>query len=195
MKWKMAENSLFAILLRSPWWISLCIGVALALLMRVLLPPDYAAPAMLGSFPFFVIAAMAAWKQMRAPSVAQVEQTLQRLQAMNSRDFVAALEAAFRAQGHEVRRLDQPGADLELSKGPRRSVVACRRWKAAKLGVEPLRELQAVQQRLQADDALYVGIGEASEQAADFVRSAKIQLLGPVELARLLRTQASGRRG
>ena len=105
MKWKMAENSLFAILLRSPWWISLGIGVALALLMRVLLPPEYAAPAMLGSFPFLVIAAMAAWKQLRAPSAAQVEQTLQRLQAMNSRDFIAALEAAFRAEGHEVRRL------------------------------------------------------------------------------------------
>ena len=111
MKWKMAENSLFAILLRSPWWIALGIGVLLVLLMR-------AAAAGLrhagdvGSFPFFVIAAMAAWKQLRAPSPAQIEQTVQRLQAMNSREFGAAIEAAFRAQGHELRRLDQPGADL-----------------------------------------------------------------------------------
>jgi restriction system protein len=195
LKWKMAENSLFAILLRSPWWISLGIGVALALLMRVLLPPEYAAPAMLGSFPFLVIAAMAAWKQLRVPSAARVEQTLQRLQAMNSREFVTALEAAFRAQGHEVRRLDQPGADLELSKGPRRTVVACRRWKAAKLGAEPLRELQAVQRRLEADAAIYVGIGETSEQAADFLRSAKVERMGAVELAQLLRGQPSGRKG
>ena len=190
----MAENSLFAILLRSPWWISLGVGVALALLMRLLLPPDYAAPAMLGSFPFFVIAAMAAWKQLRAPSAAQIEQTLQRLQAMNSREFAAAIEAAFRAQGHELRRLDLPGADLELSKGHRRTVVAYRRWKAAKLGVEPLRELQAAQHRLEADAGLYVAIGTPSEQASDFVRASKIQLMGLAELAQLLRPQLPGRK-
>lgn len=189
MKWKMAENSLFAILLRSPWWIALGIGVLLVLLMRVLLPPDYATPAMLGSFPFFVIAAMAAWKQLRAPSPAQIEQTVQRLQAMNSREFGAAIEAAFRAQGHELRRLDQPGADLELSKGNRRTVVAYRRWKAAKLGVEPLRELQAVQQRLEADASLYVAAGAPSEQAGDFVRTSKMQLMGLAELAQLMATK------
>ena len=189
MKWKMAENSLFAILLRSPWWISLGVGVLLALLMRLLLPPDYAAPAMLGSFPFFVIAAMAAWKQLRAPSAAQVERTVQRLQAMNSREFAAAIEAAFRAQGHELRRLDQAGADLELTKGHRRTVVAYRRWKAAKLGVEPLRELQAAQQRREADASLYVAAGEPSEQAGDFVRASKIQLMGLSDLAQLMATK------
>ena len=121
MKWKMAENSLFAILLRSPWWIALGIGVLLVLLMRVLLPPDYATPAMLGSFPFFVIAAMAAWKQLRAPSPAQIEQTVQRLQAMNSREFGAAIEAAA-AQGagglhhrQEVAPVGQVGQRVALA--------------------------------------------------------------------------------
>ena len=114
----MAENSLFAILLRSPWWASLGIALGLALLMRLLLPEQYAVAGMLGSFPFVVIAAMAAWKQLRAPSAAQVSQTLERLQAMSSFEFGDALELAFRAQGHEVRRVDVPGADLELTLGP-----------------------------------------------------------------------------
>ena len=190
MKLKMAENSLFAILLRSPWWVSLAIAVVLALLLRLLLPPEYAVPAMLGSFPFAVIAAIAAWKQLRAPSPAQLARTVQRLQAMSSREFGAAIEAAFRAQGHEVRRLDLAGADLELSRGHRRTVVAYRRWKAAKLGVEPLRELQAAQQRLQADAGLYVASGEPSEQAGDFVRTSKLQLMGLSELAQLMARQA-----
>ncbi len=190
----MAENSLFAILLRSPWWISLLVAIALAALLRLLLPPEYAVPAMLGSFPFVVIAAIAAWKQLRAPSAAQLAQTVQRLQTLSSRDFAAAIEAAFRAQGHEVRRLQVPGADLELSKGARRTVVAYRRWKAAKLGVEPLRELQAAQQRLEADASLYVAAGEPSEQAGDFVRASKIQLIGLSELAQLLRPQL-GKKG
>ncbi len=185
----MAENSLFAILLRSPWWISLLVAIALATLLRLLLPPEYAVPAMLGSFPFAVIAAIAAWKQLRAPSAAQLAQTVQRLQALRSREFTAAIEAAFRAQGHEVRRLQLPGADLELSKGARRIVVAYSRWKAAKLGVEPLRELQAAQQRLEADASLYVATGEPSEQASDFVRASKIQLIGLNELAQLMRAQ------
>ena len=90
----MAENSLFAILLRSPWWASLGIAVALALLMRLLLPQEYAVAGMLGSFPFVVIAAIAAWKQLRAPSASQLAQTLERLQAMNSREFADAIEAA-----------------------------------------------------------------------------------------------------
>ena len=66
MKLKIAPNSLFAVLLRSPWWASLGIAVALALLMRLLLPKEYAVAGMLGAFPFVVIAAIAAWKQLRA---------------------------------------------------------------------------------------------------------------------------------
>ena len=186
----MAENSLFAILLRSPWWASLGIALALALLMRLLLPEQYAVAGMLGSFPFVVIAAMAAWKQLRAPSAAQVSQTLERLQAMSSREFGDALEVAFRAQGHEVRRVDVPGADLELTLGRRRTVVAFKRWKAATVGVEALRELHAAQLRLDADASLYMAAGTVSEKANDFARESRVQLMGLAELAQLLRKAA-----
>ncbi len=182
----MAENSLFAILLRSPWWASLGIAVALALLMRLLLPKDYAVAGMLGSLPFAVIAAVAAWRQLRAPSASQVAQTLERLHAMSSREFADALEAAFRAQGHEVKRLKQPGADLELLLRHRRTVVAFRRWKAASVGVEPLRELQTAQAKQEAEAALYVAAGTLSEKAGDFVRDHKLQLMGAAELAQLM---------
>lgn len=182
----MAENSLFAILLRSPWWMSLGIGVALALLMRLLLPADYAVAGMLGSFPFVVIAAIAAWKQLRAPSASQLTQALERLHAMNSREFAEAIEAAFRAQGHEVTRLNQPGADLELMLRHRRTVVAFKRWKAASVGVEPLRELQAAKARQEAEAALFVATGALSEKASDFVREHKLQLMGAPELAQLV---------
>lgn len=187
MKLKLARNSLFAMLLRSPWWLSLALAVALAALLRALLPPEYALPAMLSSLPFVVVAAVAAWKQWRAPSPAQVSKAMQRLQAMNAREFAGAIEAAFRAQGHDVRRLDGPGADLELSKGARRTVVAYRRWKAARLGVEPLRELQTAQRRLAADACLIVSTGEPSEQAADFLRASNAQLIDSHELARLMK--------
>mgnify|MGYP001214503334 CR=1 FL=1 len=188
MKLKMAPNSLFAILLRSPWWASLGIALALALLMRALLPADFVLAGMLGSLPFVAIAGVVAWRQLRAPSAAQTAQTLQRLQAMSSREFADTLAAAFRAQGHEVRRLQRGGADFELTLRQRRSVVAFKRWKAANLGVEPLRELQAVQRELEADAALLVATGVLSEKAADFVRDNPLQLLGTDELVRLVRS-------
>jgi restriction system protein len=191
LKLKMAPNSLFAILLRSPWWASLGLALALALLMRLLLPEQYAVAGMLGSFPFVVIAAMAAWKQLRAPSAAQVSQTLERLQAMSSREFADALEAAFRAQGNEVRRLNAPGADLELKLGHKRTVVGFKRWKAAGVGVEALRELHAAQLRVEADASLYVAAGAVSEKANDFARESRVQLMGLAELAQLLHTVAA----
>jgi restriction system protein len=186
LKLKMAENSLFAILLRSPWWASLGIAVALALLMRLLLPADYAVAGMLGSFPFVVIAAIAAWKQLRAPSASQLAQTLERLQAMNSREFADAIEAAFRAQGHEVTRLNQPGADLELMLRHRRTVVAFKRWKAASIGVEPLRELRAACERLQAAAGIYVHGGVPSDKALDYARQNQLRLMPVTELAQQL---------
>jgi restriction system protein len=187
----MAPNSLFAILLRSPWWASLGLALALALLMRLLLPEQYAAAGMLGSFPFVVIAAIAAWRQLRAPSAAQVSQTLERLQAMSSREFADALEAAFRTQGNEVRRLNSPGADLELMLGHKRTVVGFKRWKAASVGVEALRELHAAKERLEADASLYVAAGAVSEKANDFARESRVQLMGLAELAQLLRRVAA----
>ena len=52
----MAENSLFAILLRSPWWVSLAIAAVLALIARLLLPADYAVVGMLGiGLPFVLV--------------------------------------------------------------------------------------------------------------------------------------------
>ena len=56
MKFKMSEQSLFAILLRSPWWISLALAVGFALLARALLPAEYFVFGVMGGFPFIVIA-------------------------------------------------------------------------------------------------------------------------------------------
>lgn len=182
----MAPNSLFAILLRSPWWASLGIAVAVALLARLLLPERFVMAGVLGGFPFVVIAAMAAWKQARAPTTAQLTQALDRMNAMGARELGAAIEAAFGRQGHEVRKLNTPGADLELQKGGRSTLVSWRRWKAANTGIEPLRELHAAQQRQEAGACLYIAGGEISDKAKGFAKEKNIRLMGVAELAQLL---------
>ncbi|MBN8491834.1 MAG: restriction endonuclease [Burkholderiales bacterium] len=186
----MAENSLFAILLRKPWWISVAIAAVVSLLARALLPADLAVAGMLGSFPFVVIAAMAAWRQRNAPNAAQREQLLQRLQAMNAREFAALVEAAWRSQGFEVRPLKGGGADLALDKGGQLTLMSLRRWKAASTGVEPLRELQAAREQQQADAAIYLAGGEVSDKARSYAREAGLRLIDAPELLQLL--HASG---
>ena len=42
MKLRMHENSLFALLLRSRWWISFAVALGLFLLVRLFIPETYA---------------------------------------------------------------------------------------------------------------------------------------------------------
>jgi restriction system protein len=186
LKLKMAENSLFAILLRSPWWASLGIAVVLALLMRLLLPAQYAVAGMLGSFPFVVIAAMAAWKQLRAPSAKQMEAALSRLRSSSQPELLAEAERGFGAQGYAVRRHEGPGADLVLTRAGREELISLRRWKAASIGVEPLRELHAACERAQAAGGIYVHAGAPSEKAIDFARQHRLRLMPVAEMAQQL---------
>ena len=56
MKFRMHENSLFAILLRSPWWISIAIAGGIAAVVALLVPATLAVAAAL---PFLVIGSIA----------------------------------------------------------------------------------------------------------------------------------------
>lgn len=186
MKLRMAENSLFAILLRSRWWASAGIAALIALLAWALLPPDWKLAGALVGTPFAVIALMAAWRQRHAPSAARVEQAGQALRAMAWPDFAALLEQAFRRDGHEVTRRGG-AADYTLERKGRQMLVCARRWKSARTGLDALRELQAAREAAGAADALYIGLGEFSEQAADYARAQRIAVWQTAELAQALR--------
>ena len=51
----MAPNSLFAILLRSSWWISVLVAAAIVVLSGIALPPKYFIFGAVGALPFLVI--------------------------------------------------------------------------------------------------------------------------------------------
>ena len=127
MKLEMHSNSLFAVLLRSPWW----------------------------------------------------------------DEFSVALAARYRREGYEVKRLPvgrPAGADFELLQGSRSTLLACKRWKATRTGVEPLRELEearrALMQKGTAVDCIYVSTGEVTAQARAFAAERGIRVLEGAELAR-----------
>ena len=127
MQLKMSEKSLFAVLLRAQWWVSVLAAFGSFMALRLILPEAYA---FVGSLPFAVIAAVAVWKQLRAPSSKKIAAGLEALRAMSWEEFARALEAGFRRDGYQVKRV-QGAADFELEKAGRVSLVCARRWKAS----------------------------------------------------------------
>ena len=183
MKFRMAKNSLFAILLRSPWWISILIAAGIVMAARLFVPEVYA---FFAALPFIVIGGVAGWRQLRVPSAARVADTLEALRAMSWGDFSNALADAFRGDGYAVTRLSGAAADFELAKAGRISLVGCKRWKAAHTGVDPLREVDEAKRAREAHECIYVASGEITVGARAFALERNIRLIHGAELAKLL---------
>jgi len=186
MKWKMSPNSLFAVLLRSPWWTSLLIVLVFVMASVALLPAEYRPFGMMGAFPFLGIGLYRAWQQWQAPNPARVAQALERAGGMPWRDFSAVLQQAYKRQGFEVAVLPGPAADFKLTLSGRTTLVSCKRWKAAAHGIEPLRELVAAKQKHDADSCSYLSLGAVSDQARSFAKEQGITLVSGQELAVLI---------
>ncbi len=187
MKFKMSQNSIFAVLLRSPWWMSAGVAVLLIAGDFAALPLEYAAMGVFAAVPFAVISIMAAYKQLRAPSGARVQAVTETVAAMSWADFSKTVEAGFRRDGCEFERLQAPGADFALSKDGHVAIVSAKRWKAARNGVEPLRELQAVREKRGAREAIYVALGDVSDNALQYAKAQGVSLMTAPELTKLLR--------
>lgn len=193
MKFQMAKNSLFAILLRSPWWASAGLGLAVGLLGAALLPEAYRVAGALSGFPFIVISAMAAWRGKDLPSAARVEQTQQALSAMAWPAFAALLEQAFQRDGYTVVAREPratPAVDFVLERKGRRMLVCARRWKSARTGIEPLRALQSARDAAGDElpnDALLIALSEPTGSARTFAAEHRIAFWQAAELAQALR--------
>jgi len=179
----MAKRSLFAVLSRSPWWLSVLIAAALFMAVRQFMP-DYAAIA--STLPFLAIAGYAGWRQSRAPNPERVGEVLAALRAVSWQKFSAGMEAAFRSEGYAVVAHTGGAADFELRKNGRVALAGCKRWKVAQAGIEPLRELFQAKEISGAHDCIYVTAGDLSPNARQFAAQMKIRLLCEAELVALL---------
>jgi restriction system protein len=185
MKLRMAENSLFAVLLRAPWWVSFAVAGAIFASLRMAVPDLYAA---FFALPFIAIGLYASWLALRAPSAASVDKALKAAAAMTWEEFRGHVEEAYRRKGYTVSRSAAEGADLELEKAGRTALVACKRWRVARTGAEPLRQLHDLGMKRQAQDCVYLCAGELTEQARAFAAEKKMHVVTGRDLARLLKT-------
>jgi len=185
MKLKLHQNSLFAILARSPWWISAAVAAVVFFGTRMFMPLGLA---IFAASPFLVIAGYSGWKQLRAPSAGKIAAELEKLSALPREGVAAALEAGWRREGYEVSRPRAAAFDLELKRNGRTSLVVCRRLKAKSTGVEPLKELHAAGQ--EADELIYVAAGEVTAQARTFALENRVRIVEGAELMQLAADRA-----
>jgi restriction system protein len=186
MRLKMKENSLFAVLLRSPWWVSFLVAAVISVIATLAMPAQYRTFAFISGAPFFIVGCIAAWRQWRAPSPSKALATLDGAAQMSSAVFLETLADGFRRQGYTVKPYAGRGADLEADRSGRIALIACKRWKAARHGVEPLKELRTAAASRGAHDCIYIANGEVSDNARRFAEMSKIDVVKGVRLAQLL---------
>jgi restriction system protein len=181
---KLHQNSLFAILLRSRWWVSMLIALGVFGVARIWFAPGLA---MFAALPFTAIGLYAAFQQLRRPGEKRIAATLERARAVPWDGFCTALEDGFKRDGFTASRMMEGGADLVLRNDGLVTLVACKRWKAMRTGIEPLREFDAATRERGAHARLYLAVGEVTDNARAFAEEKKIRLLNEEDLAKLLR--------
>lgn len=187
VKFRMSDKSLFAWLLRSPWWISIVLALVIALIARALLPESYSAVGALGGFPFFVIGIMAAWRQRHSPDPTRIALVLERLAAMSWREFSVGLEQAYVSQGYAVTHFHAGAADLKLEKNGQMTLVSAKRWKAASMGIEVVRELVvAARESANASSCICISLRQVTDKAQLFAEQNSVKLIFEMELAVLM---------
>ena len=186
------KDTLFAILSRAPWWISVAVGAALFATVRLFLPDIVAAASAL---PFLGIAAYAGWRGLHTPDAANVEEILGKVRGMPWENFSAVLAEAFRHDGYTVTEVFKGAVDLRLEKAGRVTLVSCKRWKVAQTGAGPLRELLEAKKALDAADCIYVAAGEFTANARAYATEKSIRLLHEAPFAELVARVGRGKRG
>jgi restriction system protein len=194
---RMAHNSLFAVLLRSPWWVSLLLALAVFAATQALLPAEYRVVGGMGCMPFVVIGVIAAWKQRGAVGPEELERLVAIAAKLPRETFVARLGDALASQGYAVQR-GRDGADLLIERGGRLTVVGAARWKAARHGEDALQAVKAAMDRTEAAYGLYLALGEVSPQAQRIAKDNAIDIVQGARLGTLLKAakleQASAKR-
>lgn len=186
MKFRIPPNSLFAILLRSPSWISFAIAGGIIAVCLALLPKDIKIVSAMGSLPFIVTGVIALKRQWREPSAARTEQLLAEAAALGNREFGQRLAAAWRSEGYDVQPSGHAAADWVITRQGAATWVLARRYKAGTHGIEPLRAVHQAAQAASAGTAYVLLQGALSDNAAQFAREHGIVLLQDKALAMLL---------
>ena len=138
------KSSLADDLVLVTWWVSLILAiVAPAFLIRMPLPWSALAPLVL--LFFLATAALSALRSIKTARMLEGQTSLASLRQLPWKRFEDLLGEAYRRQGYKVEETLGGGADggvdLILGRDGRVTLVQCKRWNGAPVGVRQVREL------------------------------------------------------
>ncbi len=178
----MAKESLFNILSRQPWWVTLLVAFVLFWVAYAVFPP--VAPFI--SLPFVALGCYIAFVQFRQGTPGNAGERLEALRGMSWESFSGAVTAAYRKQGYTVSPATDQGYDFRLVKDSRTTLLQCRRWKVNQVGEGPVRELARAVEREEAARGICLAAGEFSAPARRFAAGEPLTLVSGIELAKLV---------
>ena len=180
------KQSLFQILLRQPWWVTLIVAFLVFAITRLIYAPI--APFM--AFPFLILGGVIAFKQWRGAAPLDTFERLTALRAMDWDAFSALIADAYRKRGYAVHPATGAGYDFRLTREGRVTLLQCRRWKVNQVGAGPLRELIKAIEREDASHGICISAGEFSKPARELTTTEPLTLIGGVELVALVGRKA-----
>lgn len=182
MAFKMSENSLFAVLLRSAWWYGVAIGIALIAISLALFGGQYVLLGIFGAIPFFVIAGVVLFRQSKLPSQKRMEEVYEQTRKMTAKQIANKIAVNYTDARFDSELFKGNAADLLLTRGNRIILLCSKRFKVGNTGVEPLKKLVAAGENVEATAYIYVALGEISATAIDYANQNDIEV---VQLNRL----------
>ena len=177
MAFKVAEGSVFAVLSRSPWWYSALIGGAFVLTSLVVPSAQIAILVVACSIPFFAIAGFAAFKQLKRPSQKRIQEVDQEARGLSAAAIAKRIAKPYVDARFDAVEFKGAAAELELERGNRKLLVSSKRFKAANTGIEPLKQLVAAGEKIEATGYLYVALGQVSANAVAFANENNIEFV------------------
>lgn len=183
MAFKMSENSLFAMLLRSPWWYSALIGVIVIAISVAIVGGQYALLGLFGALPFLGIAGYTGFKQLQQPSMKRIQQVQAEARQMSATQIANKIAESYEAIRFDVEKFKGNAADLELVRGNRKILLCAKRFKVGNTGIEPLKQMVAAGEHVEATSYLYVALGDISTAAKDYAAKNDIELIQAAKLA------------
>lgn len=192
-----------------PWWVSLVVAVIVFAAMRWLLPALAGSNMILRqlsvglrgyawwfAFPFLATAALAAARSFHRRRLLDDQVGLETLRALSWQDFERLVGEAYRRQGFVVEEVGgsapDGGIDLLLHRGGTKTLVQCKRWKTAQIGVSLIREFYGVTVAEKAERGVFVTTGTYTADALAFARGKPLDLVDGAALAQLVQGLRSG---
>lgn len=179
----MAKDTLFNILSRQPWWVTLLVAFVLFWVGYAIFPP--VAPFLV--VPFVLLAGYIGFVQWRKGVPGNVEECLTELRAMSWDAFSAAVTDAYRKLGYTVLSAAGAGYDFKLVRDGSTTLLQCRRWKVNQVGEGPVRELARAVDREEAARGICLSAGHFSAPALKIAATEPLTLVSGAALTELVR--------